>query len=131
MTKQELYTAIIAMQKECGQGTSGIVKTFGPPEVTTHMDELIAEGKIICCEAGGSLGHPESNRFYCPTKGYNVWLDGGTQHGHAGVYLHHVKHFLGIAPDAFEGERNEGYEEWLEKNKEALDEMMNLTDKLD
>ena len=77
MTKSELYETIIDGQRRHGQGLSGIVRALGENAETIgeYLDELIEEGLIKRCETGGSLGHPESNRFYMPTTGYNVWED--------------------------------------------------------
>jgi hypothetical protein len=115
---------------------------MGPdaPVITKAMDELIAEGLIECCDTGGILGHPESNKFYMPTSGYNVWKDDGVDGvyiRHKGRYLHHVRKYLGI--DQSKGlfkyeeyykteEGQKDYAEWLERNQEPLEIMKTIPD---
>lgn len=157
MTKQEVYKAVIDIQKETGQGLSGIVKisnsSFGE-----YLDELIEEGLVKACDTGGSLGHPESNIFYMPTKGYNLWEDEGTDgqyNRHKGRYLKNVRLYLGVIGDESVDMGNENdtrnrkflnpsaqdliqnadfmvqYGEWLKRNEKALEEMKNLDDYYD
>jgi len=77
MNKAEVYKVIIDTQRKTGQGLSGIVRVMGvnAGSFFNYINELIEEGLVKCCDTGGSLGHPESNKFYVPTKGYNVWGD--------------------------------------------------------
>lgn len=150
MKKAELYKSIIDIQKKCGQGLSGIVKAMGAKsrEISESMDELIEEGLIKACRTGGSIGHPESNIFYMPVTGYNVWEDEGTDgeyQRHKGRYLHYVRFYLGALQEE-EGSNDiqralnpthaalvknsefiKGYSEWLERNKEELEIMDNLS----
>jgi predicted transcriptional regulator len=63
ITKEEFYKKLIDIHKKCGQGLSGIVRVQSS-EIDRYLDELIEEGLVICCDTGGSIGHPESNRFY-------------------------------------------------------------------
>lgn len=141
-TKEEFYKNFIGMQKLSGQGTSGIVKVQGGPVIEEYLDELIKEELVIMMDAGGSLGHPESNRFYLPSKGYNVWQEENTMASLECVryylaklenpnkpYVHYLL-LLGINDESFEqgGYLSEFYTEWLKRNKESLDEMMNLSD---
>lgn len=140
-TKEEFYKNFIGMQKLSGQGTSGIVKIQGGPVIEEYLDELIKEELVIMMDAGGSLGHPESNRFYLPSKGYNVWQEENTMASLECVRYYLAKlekpnkpykgdPFLGINDESFEqgGYLSEFYTEWLKRNKESLDEMMNLSD---
>lgn len=153
MTKEEFYKEIIRVQKETGQGLSGIVKVMGIDSFnfSRWLDEFIEEGLVKVCETGGSLGDPESNRYYMPTKGYNVWEDEGTDgvyNRHKGRYLTFVRLYLGaMDKDPKEG-RNENhkwlhpsmvdcvqnsefmgeYSKWLTRNEKALEEMVNLDD---
>ena len=154
-TKEEFYKNFIGMQKLSGQGTSGIVKVQGGPVIEEYLNELIKEELVIMMDTGGSLGHPESNRFYLPSKGYNVWQEENTM-----ASLECVRYYLaklenpnkpykgdpflrlsnrffsgkllrlGINDESFEqgGYLSEFYIEWLKRNKESLDEMMNLSD---
>ena len=159
MTKQEFYKNFIKVQKETGQGLSGIVKVMGTDTVkfTQYLDELIKEGLVKACDTGNSIGHPETNIFYMPTKGYNVWEDEGIDgeyQRYKGRYLRYVRYYLGALPteapqDANLDENNKrnrkilnptmdelsenkefmkDYNEWLERNKSALEEMENLED---
>ena len=140
-TKEEFYKNFIGMQKLSGQGTSGIVKVQGGPLIEEYLNELIKEELVIMMDAGGSLGHPESNRFYLPSKGYNVWQEENTMASLECVRYYLAKlekpnkpykgdPFLGINDESFEqgGYLSEFYTEWLKRNKESLDEMMNLSD---
>jgi hypothetical protein len=142
MTKQEFYGKLIQVQKETGQGLSGIVK-IQSHEMTQYLDELIEEGLVKGCDTGGSLGHPESNIFYMPTKGYNVWEDDGWdgkyQH-HKGRYLHFVRLYLGIVAKEDTGNQFEmclsdylqdskimqDYSIWLNRNEKELKVMLSL-----
>jgi hypothetical protein len=140
-TKEEFYKNFIEMQKLSGQGTSGIVKVQGGPVICEYLDEFIKEGLVIMMDTGGSLGDPESNRFYLPSKGYNVWQEENTMASLECVryYLAKLKDynkpykgdpFMGINDESFEegGYLYEFYNEWLKRNKESLDEMMNLSE---
>jgi hypothetical protein len=140
-TKEEFYKDFIGMQKLSGQGSSGIIKVQGGPVICEYIDEFIKEGLAVMMDTGGSLGHPESNRFYLPSKGYNVWQEENTLASLECVryYLAKLENpnkpykgdpFLGINDESFEqgGYLSEFYTEWLKRNKESLDEMMNLSD---
>lgn len=139
--KEEFYKNFISMQKASGQGTPGIVKISGGKVIEEYLDELIEEGLVIMMETGGSLGHPESNRFYLPTKGYNVWKEEKPMPSLECVryYLAKTQNpdepyegdpFFGITDESFEegGALFEFYNEWLNRNKEQLEEMLNLSE---
>lgn len=151
MTKAEFYKSGIELHKKCGQGISGIVKLGSDPNIATYIDELIKEGLLKACDTGGSMGHPESNIFYMPTKGYNVWEDEGTDgqyNRHKGRYLQFVRFYLGALVDEHEegasdtkrflnpsmmdvirnSEAMTAYAEWLKRNEKALEEMLSLDD---
>lgn len=132
MTKSEFYQKFISIQKETGQGLSGIVK-IQSNECANYLNELIEEGLAISCDTGGSIGHPESNIFYLPTKGYNVWNDEN------GRYLTFVRIYLGIVSLEYLGPLEPGlknylqnpefmkqYSDWLSKNEQSLRVMQNL-----
>ncbi len=140
-TKEEFYKNFIGMQKLSGQGTSGIVKVQGGPVIEEYLNELIDEKLVIMMDTGGSLGHPESNRFYLPSKGYNVWSEDNSMTSLECVRYYLAKQedpnkpykgdpFLGISDDSFQKDGNlyEFYIEWLERNKESLNEMLSLSD---
>jgi hypothetical protein len=118
---------------------------------TQYLDEFIEEGLIKACDTGGSLGHPESNIFYMPTKGYNVWEDDGTDdeyQRHKGRYLTFVRLYLGaLEKTAGDGrddtkkwldpcmldlignsEIMQEYTVWLKRNEKSLQEMMDIDD---
>jgi len=153
MTKEEFYKEIIRVQRETGQGMSGIVKVMGAEasNFSRWLGEFIEEGLIKACDTGGSIGHPESNIFYMPTKGYNVWEDDGTDgqySRHKGRYLQFVRLYLGALDKLPKEGRNENhkwlhpsmvdclqsaetmeeYSKWLTRNEKALEEMVNLDD---
>jgi hypothetical protein len=142
MNKQEFYSNFIQVQKKTGQGLSGIVK-INSLEMSQYLDELIEEGLVKGCNTGGSLGHPESNIFYMPTKGYNVWEDDGIDgeyHRHKGWYLHFVRLYLGIVAKEDTGNQFEpclsdylqdpkimqDYSMWLNRNEKELKIMLSL-----
>jgi hypothetical protein len=138
-TKEEFYKAFIETQKLTGQGTSGIVKVAGGPTIAKILDDLIEEGLCVAENTGGSLGHPESNIFYMPSKGYNVWREENSMAALECVRYYIAKQrgekysgdrFLKIDESSFEegGPFHEFYNNWLERNREELDVMMNLSD---
>lgn len=134
-SKSDFYKSLIDIHKKCGQGLSGIVKVKS--DLSRYLDELIEEGLVKCCDTGGSLGHPESNRFYCPTKGYCVWDD----YDNWSLSLTFVRLYLNILetestspihPTITDVIRNPNfmsdYAKWLKKNELALKEMLELSD---
>jgi hypothetical protein len=144
ITKSEVYKNLINIQKESGQGLSGIVKVADNSNLySKYIDELIQEGLVKACHTGGSLGHYESNVFYMPTSGYNVWEDDGTDEyysRHKGRYLHFVRLYLGLVNMESRGPLEPGlltylqdpdtmkdYSEWLSRNSEQLKVMTNLS----
>ena len=84
---------VIEMTKKTGQGCSGIVKLGNISSIAGHLDALVEEGVIKVCDSGGSMGHPESNKWYMPAKGYNVWEDYGPKDEykfeHKGYYINY------------------------------------------
>ena len=133
-TKEEFYKSFIDIQKKCGQGLSGIVRAMGGADIERWMVELMDEGLMKACDTGGSLGHSESNIFYMPTKGYNVWEDEDPKEYSRlkGRYLTHVRFYLGIAERQAELSRDkefmEEYFKWLKRNEKELEIMINLDD---
>jgi hypothetical protein len=143
ITKSDVYKSLIDIQKQSGQGLSGIVKVKSQ-EYSQYLDELIQEGLVKANHTGGSIGHPESNVFYMPTKGYNVWEDEGTDGNYSrnkGRYLHFVRLYLGLVTLENKGplepglltylqdpDTMKGYTEWLTRNDKALKEMLSLSD---
>jgi hypothetical protein len=151
MTKAEVYKMVIDMQLKHGQGLTGIVKIGNDPTVAGHLDDLVEEGLLEIFESSGTLGHPFSNQFYIPTKGYNVWKD-GVENGNSksvlgseNYFLNNVRFYLDSLEehDGTESEivkainpsrvmliRDphfmEGYAKWLKRNKEELEIMLNL-----
>ena len=144
MNKQELYKSLIEIHKKGGKGLSGIVK-IDSYENEQSMDELIADGLVKACDTGGSIGHPESNIFYMPTVGYNVWEDQGVDGKYNsrfnGRYLYFVRLYLndldavtnssmGITyADLVQNPSTmKDYSDWLTRNDAALKEMLNLSE---
>lgn len=145
ITKSEVYKNIIKITKETGQGLTGIIKVESF-EYAKYIDELISDGLVKACHTGNSIGHPESNIFYMPTKGYNVWEDDGIddfKSNHKGRYLHFVRLYLGLVKKESTGilepnlsdylqnpEIMSEYSIWLNRNHIALKEMINLDEDL-
>jgi hypothetical protein len=144
ITKSEVYKNLINIQKESGQGLSGIVKVADTSNLySKYLDELIQEGLVKSCHTGGSLGHYESNVYYMPTSGYNVWEDDGIDEyysHHKGRYLQFVRLYLGLVNMESRGPLEPGlltylqdpdtmkdYSEWLSRNSEQLKVMTNLS----
>ena len=148
VTKEEVYKKLVIINKETGQGLSGIVKVMGEDKhlYSKHLEDLIKEGLVKACHTGGSIGHEESNIFYMPTKGYNVWEDDGDDGNysrHKGRYLTFVRLYLGaidkisdspIQPSLTDllqsPEIMKEYSEWLTRNSEALKEMLSMPDSI-
>jgi hypothetical protein len=149
MTKAEIYSGLIDIQRNTGQGLSGLVTVMGETAhyFRKYLDELIEEGLVECYDSGGSLGHPESNRWYMPTRGYNVWKDGIENENSDTAYLTYVRFYLGQIDLDEEPEDREnlakwlkpsaqlliqnpdfikGYSKWLKRNSEELEIMKNL-----
>lgn len=132
ISKSDVYEILIDIQKATGQGLSGIVK-IKSFDYSKYLDELINDGLVEGCHTGGSLGHYESNVFYVPTKGYNVWKDNDPR------ALTFVRIFLDIIPKETKSIIEPGlitylqdpeymvaYSEWLGKNINSLKEMLEL-----
>lgn len=137
MNKSEFYASIIKIHKESGQGISGLVTMNS--DYAQYMEEFVEEKLLVCCETGGSLGTPESNRFYMPSKGYNVFQDDfdlGHNRNYNIMNLTFVRIYLGFEWDKKNSkteciqdvELMKKYAQWLEKNKEELIIMQNLDD---
>lgn len=149
MTKSEVYKSIVDITKKTGQGMSGILRVKGGDNVNRYLDQLINDGYVKACKTGGSIGHPESNIFYMPTKGYNVWEDDGDdgedlRNKGKGRYLRFVRLYLGILPETEHHDENlkwlnptasmfirnaeqmKEYAKWLDINQDALKEMLEL-----
>lgn len=130
-SKAELYSSVVSFQKKLGQGLSGLVKLDARTAV--FMDELVEEGVVIKNDTGGSIGHPESNNFYTPSLGYNVWKDEEV------LALTFVRFYLDVLEEESEIfvtrkqmvkdlDLLKRYTTWLERNKAELDIMDNLSD---
>lgn len=144
MSKEEFYKKFIDIQKTSGQGLSGIVKIMGPDAdlMSLYLDEFIEEGLVVACDMGSPIGHPETNIWYMPTKGYNVWEDS------EGDFLTCVRFYLGALESESDDEKEslarvlnptmqdcrqnlkfmQEYAKWLKRNEKALEEMKNLDD---
>ena len=148
VTKEEVYKNLVTINKETGQGLSGLVKVMGEDKhlYSKYLGDLIKEGLVKACHTGGSIGHEESNIFYMPTKGYNVWEDDGDDGNysrHKGRYLTFVRLYLGAIDKISDSpihpsltdllqspEIMKEYSEWLTRNGEALKEMISMSDSI-
>lgn len=140
ISKAEVYRMIVEATVKTGQGLPGIIKLGRAPEIGQHLDDLVEEGVVTMTDDGGTIGHPESNRWYLPAEGYNVFRD-----GRRAQHLNKVRFYLGALsePDpsntdiqnamhpshaalASNVEFMKSYIEWLENNHEELEVMKNL-----
>ena len=130
MTKREIYEGAISIQKKCGQGLSGIVGKASY-EVQCLLDELVEEGSLkVIVQHNNYL---PDDIWYFPNTGYCVFEYFSDKRA-----LSFVRMFLGNTEDIFinlpyttfvqDPELMKAYSDWLIKNKEQLDIMINLDD---
>lgn len=127
MRKSEIYANTIGIHKRGGQGLSGIVGKMNK-EIQEILDELVEEGHLKVNV--DSYEHLPNDNWYSPVKGYTVWDDPDKR------ALSFVRMFLGLTEEIFlnlpytDFIQNpvfmSSYSEWLIKNKEQLDIMLNL-----
>ncbi len=128
MTKRELYESAISIQKKHGQGLSGIVGKASY-EVQCLLDELVEEGSLkVIVQHNNYL---PDDIWYFPTTGYCVFEDFSDKRT-----LAFVRMFLGNTEEIFlnfpytkfvqDPDFMKVYSDWLTKNKEQLDIMINL-----
>jgi len=129
MTKRELYESAISIQKKCGQGLSGIVGQMNS-DIQNLLDELVEEGSLKLIHQ--SNNYLPDDYWYFPTKGYCVF-DPNEEEKRS---LSFVRMFLGKTEEIFinlpytdfiqNPDFKKAYSDWLTKNKEQLDIMINL-----
>ncbi len=70
MTKAEVYSGLIDIQKKAGQGLSGIVTVMGEYAhlFRRYLDELIEEGLVECYDCGDRLGIQKAIDGICQQK---------------------------------------------------------------
>ncbi len=130
MTKREIYEGAISIQKKCGQGLSGIVGQASF-EVQELLDELVEEGSLKLVRNRNN--YLPDDIWYFPNTGYCVFEYFSDKRA-----LSFVRMFLGNTEDIFinlpyttfvqDPELMKAYSDWLIKNKEQLDIMINLDD---
>lgn len=129
MTKRELYENAVSIQKKSGQGLSGIVGRMNS-DIQDLLDELVEEGHLRVIHQ--SYSYLPDDSWYFPTKGYCVF-DPNEEEKRA---LSFVRMFLGKTEEIFVNlpytdfiqnpDFMKAYSDWLTKNKEQLDIMINL-----
>jgi hypothetical protein len=144
ITKEEAYRMVIEFHLKMGEGAPGIIKLGNFTNMGECLDELVEEGYLEVFDTGGSIGHPESNKHYFPTKGYHVFKDAEANGlNHIG-YLNHIRFYFGKLAEE-EGENNiqrainpthtnlsqnlefvKNYAEWLERNRKELEILKSL-----
>jgi hypothetical protein len=137
--KADFYKAVIDITKSTGQGLTDIV-LFKVPEYDMYCNELIEEGLLVKMEM--SMTTLPNDVFIMPSTGYNVWADEDAMQS-----LSYIRVFLGADGSVtFGGDKNgelinlyatdlikmpdfvSGYSEWLTKNIDELNVMLNLDD---
>ena len=142
-SKSEIYKSIIDIQKQSGQGLSGIVK-IKSSEYAQYLDEFIQEGLIEACHTGGSIGHPETNIFF-----HYFWILNKIKDRRIKFPIFFLIHqsqvksdktkissFVSIVltidtiifPNIISRCWHIEYTEWLTRNDSSLKEMLNLND---
>lgn len=136
MNKSELYSKIIEIYKETGQGTSGIILSNG--EVNELINELVEDGlvKIITIP----YNHLPDDKWICLTKGYCVEEDMKSRDTSS---LSFMRLYVGqpmiielgsvkfASKDAIKDpEFMSKYSEWLNKNKSKLKEIDSIKDEV-
>ena len=128
MTKRKLYENIIDIQKKSGQGLSGIVGKMDRG-VQDLLDELMEEGVIKMTTK--HFSHFPDDNCYFPILGYCVFEDSDERAlGFVRMFLGDTEIFLNFPYTDFiqNVDFMKAYSDWLTKNKEQLDVMINLDD---
>lgn len=123
MTKQELYSKIISVQKTTGQGTPKFI-LINYPEATKALED---EGLIKAYTQ--EFNTLPSDVTYVPTQGYNVWGKGDWMQNltFVRVYLGHDDLGMGVtSEDIKNSDSYPLYLNWVSENKEQLEIMVNL-----
>jgi hypothetical protein len=134
MNKGELYSKILKIYRESGQGTSGYILTNS--EVNDLVEELVEDGLVKIVTV--SYNHLPDDKWICPTKGYCVEESGDTTN------LSYMRLYVGLdmlidlgdvmkfsSKDAIKDpEFMTGYCEWLNKNKLKLKEIDSIKDEV-
>jgi hypothetical protein len=147
MTKSEFYKALIEVQKSTGQGTTDFV-IFKDAKLKIYLDEFIKEGLMRVVTI--PFTHLPDSRYIVPTTGYCVWGYDDVCDKNTGWDLSFVRMFLGQTENITTGVKNtdangygdpykmslsevlqdpifmKGYSEWLDKNMDQLNIMLNL-----
>ncbi len=127
MTKRELYESIITIQKKSGQGLSGIVGMTSK-EIQYLLDELVEEGSIKVINQ--VYNYLPDDCWYFPNTGYCVFEDLDKRAlGFVRMFLGNTEEiFLNLPYSTFiqDPDYMKAYSDWLIKNKEQLDIMINL-----
>lgn len=127
MNKAELYNKIVDIYKKTGQGTAGFIRMKIGSDI---IDELIEDGLIKSVVQ--TYSYLPNDEWLCLTKGYCV-----EENDHSALSF--MRMYMKINPifelgkivftleDAFNNpDYVKGYNEWLEKNKEKLDEIKDI-----
>ncbi|MEN6291922.1 MAG: hypothetical protein ABFD07_07910 [Methanobacterium sp.] len=126
MTKRELYESAISIQKKLGQGLSGIVGKANS-RIQDLLDELVEEGSLkLITQRNNYL--PDDD-WYFPVVGYCVFEDSDFRAlSFVRMFLGQTELFLNFSYTEFiqSVEFMTAYTDWLTKNKEQLDIMINL-----
>ena len=131
MKKAELYSKIVTINSQTGQGLSGLFfsKIKDGKEI---VQELVDEGLVEIYYMSNSFGSEEANTWVFPSKGYCIWREREPFDviSYVRFYLNILEENSRIEPsdDQFRIDPDliKKYSIWLKSNQEELIVMKNL-----
>lgn len=128
MTKSEVYSKVINAHKITGQGLPNITIKHTRPDVQNILDELVEEGSIRCTKIRIL---DEEHSFYYAKEGYSTMDNLDDLPSFMEIFLGVTEKIDNMNPITYylrKPDYMRRYCDWLEKNKEQLDIMLNLDD---
>lgn len=131
MNKAEFYNSVVKVYRETGQGVPGFLRGRAVSE--RDLNSLIEEGHLKSVVL--SFSYLPDDETICLTKGYCVEAEITKRDTRALSYVRYYKGIeqglenIGGPTNAQLGEDKEwlkGYNEWLDKNKSLLEEVIEL-----
>lgn len=129
---KEVYKSTINIHKQTGQGLSSIV-CVKSSMYKNSLEQLQEMGLVIKERVmNTSIGHPESNFFWFPTKGYRPTKDKYFEDDFD-TSLFYIRKYLGISKESdilraisCNVLSDDKYKEWLEVNIDDINVMLSL-----